>query len=142
MRQLKLIILGLVFTAKAFAFHDPKIFSTVSDVLKKLPLQTTIQERANTLDQLKESLFQKLSSIQLPNIDQMSESDPRLEEYRSLTEFDTYVEMIKSEDLTVKNCEALVAHLNSAAQSHLTASKATPPELDLAQKIALAACAR
>lgn len=117
MRQL-LIILSLFFScANVYSFQDPITASATNSLITKFQAEGSTIQRLQLLEQYKNFLFKRLNTISFPNLKDTEDSDPQLEEYRSLTEFDGYINLIEMDEITEKNCQNTITHIENAGRT-------------------------
>lgn len=107
----------IIFATQANAFSDKQTLEQINNLRIKSAATQNMRERQILLENLKLFMFQKLSTMELPDLMTVSMQDPRIEEYRSLTEFDNYISMINVKNLNKENC-ANEANRIEAAQSN------------------------
>lgn len=147
MRKLVMILACVMFASNAFAFKDPATVAATRELISRVQRQSTLQEKAATLESFKQFLFNRLNTIEMPenmdDVDAMAKSnDPRIEEFRSLTEFDTYVGMISIRKINGASCAAARNHIaasTGADQSQLDRGEIGSEAL-MAQEIINAIC--
>lgn len=142
MRKLIFIFMCFTISTNALAFKDEATLAATRELISRLQQQTTVQEKAANLERFKKFLFNRLNTIDVPDITQNSLKDPRIEEYRSLTEFDTYVNMISIKKINASSCAAATAHIRAATGADMSAinSDQQGAEALMAQQIIEALC--
>lgn len=131
MRQLTVAFLSFIFSIQAFAFNDTTTVDRIN--LLKQRLETdALEHRLEHLGIFKDFLYQRLNSDDLMPEDalSLSDNDPRIEEYRSLTEFSGYLNLIGPARVvrrnspkfdSAKSLEALKTTCRSARQDIVNA---------------------
>lgn len=113
MRQL-VITLALVLSGfNASAFQDPETVQAAENLVSNMQ-QDSREDRLSRLESFKEFLYTRLNTIEIPDLNTTSDFDPRIEEYRSLTEFDNYVNLITMRQVTSKACVSTKMHIENS----------------------------
>lgn len=129
MRQLTAAILSslvsLFIGAQAFAFSDRVTVVRVEQLKQTLEAEAP-QNRLAHLEGFKDFLFNRLNTIEMPeDILNTPDSDPRMEEFRSLTEFSGYVNLISAKQLSKASCGGIHRDIINTAQTQGTESQAS-----------------
>lgn len=142
MRKLITILSIFIMGQSAFAFRDSATISATRELIKELESKTSAAEKSSQLEKFKDFLFKRLNALEIPDLDSSSPDDPRIEEYRSLTEFDSYVGMIEVKNISAKNCAASLAHLKAATGADQSSNQTLGlgEEAKLAEEIILSLC--
>ncbi|AHZ83467.1 hypothetical protein predicted by Glimmer/Critica [Bdellovibrio bacteriovorus HD100] len=98
----------------AMAFQDLQTYRATDELINAMQLEGDTSVRLRQLESYKDFLYSRLNTIELPDIDTTPETDPRLEEYRSLTEFDNYVALIRMRQVSAKSCNATKVHIENS----------------------------
>ena len=109
MRKLMMVLACVLVTSNAFAFSDAATVNAVKDLIGRTRSQN-LQEKSASLEQMKKFMFNRLNTIEMPE----DATDAQIEEYRSLTEFDTYLNMINVSKLNSTSCAANAAHIKAS----------------------------
>lgn len=136
MRQF-LIYLSIILSAvSASAFQDPITLRASEELIEQMAQEMSPGRRLRQLEEFKDFLYNRLNTIELPDIATTPDEDPRLEEYRSLTEYDGYVNLIRMRDITAKNCMSTKVRIEKSTSR----DGVLVPEASAALKILLALC--
>ncbi len=125
MRQLTVALLSLLLGAQAFAFNDRVTVARVEQLKQTLEAEAP-QNRLAHLESFKDFLYNRLNSIELPeDILNTPDNDPRIEEYRSLTEFSGYVNLISAKQLSKASCGNINRDIINTANTQGSESQAS-----------------
>jgi hypothetical protein len=106
MRQLTVAFLSVIFSVQAFAFHDVTTLSRIEQLKQRLETEAP-QNRLAQLEAFKDFMYRRLNTMPMPeDILNTPDDDPRIEEFRSLTEFSGYVNLIAPKAVTGASCRA------------------------------------
>lgn len=111
MRKLMMILTFLLSSNSALAFQDHLTFRAMDELTQTLQAERDGNMRLRHLESFKDFLYNRLNTIELPDIETTPDNDPRLEEYRSLTEFDSYVSLIRMRQISAKSCNSTKVHI-------------------------------
>ncbi|BEV69437.1 hypothetical protein AB1A81_14135 [Bdellovibrio bacteriovorus] len=114
MRKLVMILAFVLAGNSAMAFQDLQTYRATDELINAMQLEGDTSVRLRQLESYKDFLYSRLNTIELPDIDTTPETDPRLEEYRSLTEFDNYVALIRMRQVSAKSCNATKVHIENS----------------------------
>ena len=106
MRQLTVAFLSLLLSTQAFAFRDQLTVQRISQLKQTLEAEAP-QNRLAHLEAFKDFMYKRLNTVELPeDILNTPDDDPRIEEYRSLTEFSGYVNLISGKTISAASCRS------------------------------------
>ncbi|MGE9743373.1 hypothetical protein [Bdellovibrio bacteriovorus] len=114
MRKLVMILAFVLAGNSAMAFQDLQTYRATDELINAMQLEGDTSVRLRQLESYKDFLYSRLNTIELPDIDTTPDTDPRLEEYRSLTEFDNYVALIRMRQVSAKSCNATKVHIENS----------------------------
>ena len=109
-------VLGCLVTLQAGAFQDRLTVTAVSQLKQGLESEPR-QNRLMRLEAFKDFMFKRLNTILPEDVLNIPDEDPRIEEYRSLTEFSGYVNMISPKELSSLTCRGTHRDLINAAST-------------------------
>lgn len=105
MRQLLMILIVSLAANSVFAFQDAPTHQVTAQLLERMEKTDNKVQRLRDLEKYKDWIYQRLNSIELPeNFISLPDNSPILEEYRSLTEYDNYINLIRMKTVTEKDC--------------------------------------
>lgn len=104
MRQLILSFFLILAAAPALAFEDTLTYQATAEVITRMQQEAEMPARLALLNSYKDFLYNRLNTIEIPDLETTPDTDPRLEEYRSLTEFDGYINLISMRQVTAQTC--------------------------------------
>lgn len=104
MRKLILTLSLVLAASQSLAFEDALTYQATTEVITRMQQEAEMPARLALLNSYKDFLYNRLNTIELPDLDSTPDTDPRLEEYRSLTEFDGYVNLITMRQVTAQTC--------------------------------------
>ncbi|MGZ3770783.1 MAG: hypothetical protein ACXVCP_19655 [Bdellovibrio sp.] len=136
MRQLLTVLAVMLVFQNAYSFQDKLIIDRTKDLLIEFD-GSPQAERLQYLEQYKDFLYKRLNTINIPNLLNLPDNDPRLLEYGSLTEYDGYIDLINMQHITVESCHKAIKDIQangSIGQGKLAA------EARIAIKIVTALC--
>lgn len=141
MRKLSLVFVGLLLSSNAFAFSDLLTMHATKNLIARVQMQSTLQERNATLEQYKEFLNRRLNAFEMPENPLLAD-DSLAMEFASLNEFESYVVNIDIRRINPKTCASAKAHVESAsgASQDQLAKGQIASEALLAQEIISAIC--
>jgi hypothetical protein len=141
MRKLILIIICLFTSLQTLAFKDVLTTTATQNLIRKLNGPLNKNEKFKTFKAFKVFLSHHLESFDLPDINLESSKDPEFEEYRSLTEFETYLDLIQPQKNKI-NCLSNIDRINIAGStaSFEMNEKNAAPEARLAHEVVRALC--
>ena len=123
MRQLTIAFLSLFLSVQAFAFRDATTVSRVEQLKQRLEAEAP-QNRLVHLEKFKDFMYKRLNTIEMPeDILNTPDEDPRLEEFRSLTEFSGYVNLIAPKSVSATGCRS--AHQDIVNTANTQGSEAS-----------------
>ncbi|WP_374033855.1 hypothetical protein ACES2I_14555 [Bdellovibrio bacteriovorus] len=114
MRKLVMILAFVLAGNSAMAFQDLQTYRATDELINAMQLEGDTSVRLRQLESYKDFLYTRLNTIELPDIETTPDNDPRLEEYRSLTEFDNYVALIRMRQVSAKSCNATKVHIENS----------------------------
>ena len=116
MRKIILAIACTLVASQSFAFKDEAVVRGIETLKARLMLQQP-QDRVATMAKFQDFLYKRLNSIPLPeDILKAPANDPRLEEFKSLQEFEGYVQAIQLRPITAENCQKKAVHFANVAK--------------------------
>lgn len=137
MRQFLIALSLLVATTSASAFHDSATITVTEKLMLHIEKMEDSQLRLKALEKYKDFLFERLNSIELPdNFMALSNDNPVIEEYRSLTEFDNYINLIRMKEVTAKDCQRTKMRIEASTSRE----GGMVPEAEVALKVLSALC--
>ncbi|WP_253696375.1 hypothetical protein [Bdellovibrio bacteriovorus] len=104
MRKLILMVC-LLASQSSLAFTDSLTLQTADNLIAHLQRQDNVVARLQYLETYKQFLFDRLNTIEIPDLATTPDDHPALEEYRSLTEYDNYVNLIRMKDINASTCQ-------------------------------------
>lgn len=114
MRKLVMILAFVLAGNSAMAFQDLQTYRATDELINAMQLEGDTTVRLRHLESYKDFLYSRLNTIELPDIETTPDTDPRLEEYRSLTEFDNYVALIRMRQVSAKSCNSTKVHIENS----------------------------
>ncbi len=137
-----LFISQLFYCNPLFAFKDEVTLTATSKLIQNFKVQTSPRARLWSLHSYKDFLFHRLNTIEIPNLESADLNDPQLEEYSSLTEYDTYIELINIKELNPKSCASAFNQMNEAGSTPYQRMGAQDAsfELQLARQVIKGLC--
>lgn len=136
MRKLIMIVTMILMSSSAWAFQDFETYQATDKLIERMQVETNLQRRLRIMDAYKNFLYQRLNTIEIPDLTETPDNDPRLEEYRSLTEFDNYVNLIRMRQVDAKTCTSTKMHIERSTSR----DGGVVPEAVEALKILTALC--
>ena len=112
MRKL-MIIASLLISSQAFAFTDLLTVHQTKNLIARVKMENTLERKNQALENYKEWLSSRLNSFEMPE-DPLQASDELAQEFASLNEFESYVQMINIGKLNQRSCAASKARIQSA----------------------------
>ena len=107
MRQLTVAFLSVIFSVQALAFTDLTTVNRINQLKQRLEAEAP-QNRLVHLESFKDFLYKRLNTIEMPeDILNTPDTDPRMEEFRSLNEFNGYLNLISPKSVTVGSCRSI-----------------------------------
>ncbi|WII72941.1 hypothetical protein QJS83_03530 [Bdellovibrio sp. 22V] len=106
MRQLILALTLVLAAGSAHAFEDAMTIQVTGQLTLRLQQEADPQVRLQLLEKYKEFLFERLNTVELPeDLTSLPDNSPIIEEFRSLTEYDNYINLIRIKTLNERNCQ-------------------------------------
>ncbi len=111
MRKLILSLTVFMAAIQSLAFDDNLTLQATNEVITRMQQEDDMSRRLALLNTYKDFLYNRLNTIEIPDLDSTPDTDPRLDEYRSLTEFDGYVNLINMRQVTNQSCVRTKTHI-------------------------------
>lgn len=137
MRQLlkTLLIAGLLTPHLARAFNDAPSVQAVTETKSLIMSTKNSEARKHLLWSLRKAINTRLNTIEIPDISQVQVNDPRVEDYRSLTEFEGYLDLISLTRLNEKECRRAQVRVEASSSTNGFVSKEARYALELLQAL-------
>lgn len=136
MRQLitKTLALAIFIPSLAWSFTDPVTVMAVEVAHQEIQQATRFSTKMQAVFHLRKLVNERLNTIDIPNPLALQDNDPRLEDFRSLNEFEGYLDLMVGQRMNIKDCANIGANIRSAAVS-TQASSESKVALDLLKAV-------
>ncbi|KHD88255.1 MAG: hypothetical protein OM95_09965 [Bdellovibrio sp. ArHS] len=132
-----MLMICLLTSQSVLAFTDSITVQAADNLIVHLQRQENPALRLRDLETFKQFLFQRLNTIEIPDVATTPEDDPAFEEYRSLTEYDNYINLIYMKDITSTSCGRMKIRITNATSRE---GEIVVPEAAEAMKVLAALC--
>ena len=126
MRQLinKTLVLAVFIPNLAWSFSDPVTLMAVEVAHQEISQATQFSAKMQSVLHLRKLVNERLNTIDMPNPLTLADNDPRIENFRSLNEFEGYLDLMVGQRVNVRDCTKLATNITSAAVNTQASSEA------------------
>jgi hypothetical protein len=126
MRQLitKVLAVAIFIPSLAWSFSDPVTMMAVEVAHQEIQQATRFSTKMRSILHLRKLVNERLNTMDIPNPLLLANNDPRLEDFRSLNEFEGYLDLMVSQRVNADDCSRLAAQIRMSAVNTRASSEA------------------
>lgn len=126
MRQLikTLLTVALLSPSFGWAFTDPATLMAVEVAHQEMREARQFSTRMSSLAALRKLVNERLNTIDLPNPLSLPDNDPRIENFRSLNEFEGYLDLMITRRVSIGDCSQIAQNIRSSSSKAQVAAEA------------------